>query len=296
MGFGRFVLVVVAAVAGAATFGYIPNPLLAISSGFNAEVATGMAAVYGSLRILKGVLMMAADANFSGGLAVVSFEGSPGQLVTPVIDTVERMANLVFALLIAAGLLAALIPIIGSWAAGLVAAGALLLAIFGWNGGRLPRSVASGAQALVLLGMFGAVLMPGGYTIASLVGDHYFPTSSHTAELEQIVAPLEETASLDADSVAEPSAEPNIWQQITGQIGGLVQSVGDFGVGTLDQVGKAIGSIGHTIDEAQALLQALIALAVAYILKLFVLPMVVIGSSLLVLRMVWRGARPTSAA
>ncbi len=110
----RFLLLCAAVVFGAAAFGLVPNPLLAISSSFNGEVATGMAAVYGSLRVLKGVLMMAADANFSGGAVLFNVEGSPGQLVTPVIDTVERMANLTFALLIVAGLLAVLIPILGN--------------------------------------------------------------------------------------------------------------------------------------------------------------------------------------
>lgn len=300
----RVLLFCAAVVFGAAAFGLVPNPLLTVSSGFNGEVATGMAAVYGSLRILKGVLMMAADANFSGGLAVVSFEGSPGQLVTPVIDTVERMANLTFALLIVAGVLAVLLPILGNWAAGLVAVGALVLMLVGWSGGRLPRGIAAGARALVFLGLFGAIVLPGAYALASLIGDSYLPTATHTSELQEIVAPMAESenavvAPPTAETTTGPAAEQSFWDYVAGQIGGLVQSVGQAGesfagaaAGTLEQVQMALGSVGHAIEQAQQLLQLLISLAVAYILKLFVLPMVVIGGTLLVARMAWRGARP----
>lgn len=305
-------LLVVAAVGVAA--GLLPNPLLTTSSAFNGEVATGMAAVYASLRVLKGVMMMAADANFSAGVAVVGFEGSPGQLVTPVIDTVERMANLVFALLVAAGLLAVLLPILGQWAAAFIASAAAILLLVGMmpRGGRLAEGVGAGARAVLFAGLIGAVLIPGAYTLASLVADNYVPTAGDTNDLDAMVAPYEESATVTAPTQAPaPAGESapaeqaptgqSFWDYVGSQIGGVIASIGsvgsgmteavqNLGAGTLDQVSRSISSVGHAIERAQELLQLLISLSVAYILKLFVLPLLVTLIVIVVVRSGFRAA------
>ncbi len=287
----RAVLLLLASGAALVAAGFLPNPLLAISSSFNGEVAAGMTAVYGSLRILKGVLSMAADANFSAGVAVVGFEGSPGQLVSPVIDTIDRMANLVFGLLIASGLLAVLIPVIGNWAAMLVAGAALALAVVGSspNRGGVLGGTSAALRAVLFLGLIGAVLIPGAYSLASLAGDRYFPAETHAGELEALVAPYEQPISdpgLPTPEPAVPQAEPTLWEQISNQIGSMIstignagtsmgQAIGNIGAGTLDQVSRSIASVGQAIEQAQELLNLLISLSVAYILKLFVLPIMV---------------------
>lgn len=293
----RLFLAAIALLAAFAASGLLPNPLIETSSTFNRDVTVGMGVVYTSLRVLKGVLTMAADANFSAGVAVVNFEGSPGQLVTPVIDTIERMANLVFALMIASGLLAVLIPALGTWAAAAVSGAAVLLILLpsGHRGNRWAAGAGSAARSLLLLGLMGAVVVPGAYALSSFLGDEYLRSASTgEAELhaltepyrlsqEQIVAPP--PAEPPTETTPAPPAEQNIWDYMTGQIGGAISSVGNagaqvgdtmrsFGAGTLDQVRTSIASVGSAIERAEQLLNLLVALAVAYILKLFALPLI----------------------
>ena len=292
----RLFFAVIAIIAGLAAVKVVPNPLIETSSAFNRDVTIGMTVVYTSLRVLKGVLTMAADANFSAGVAVVNFEGSPGQLVTPVIDTIERMANLVFALMIASGVLAVLIPVLGSWSAAAVAVAAGLLALWasGPAPGRLTFRVRATSRALLLIGLMGAVVIPGAYSISSLAGDEYVRSATAEQELQTLTAPFQQSQdSIVAKPNAVPapeepspaSADQNVWQYLTGQIGGLIGSIGtagaeisesvrSFGAGTLEQVQSSIASVGSAIEQAERLLNLLVALAVAYILKLFVFPAV----------------------
>jgi hypothetical protein len=295
--------------------GLVPNPAIEASSRFNRDVAVGMGVVYTSLRVLKGVLNMAADANFSAGVAVVNFEGSPGQLVTPVIDTIERMANLVFALMIYSGLLAVLIPALGTWAAGAVGLAAVVLVLVGME--RRPpglrAATAASARALLLIGLVGAVVLPSAYALSGLIGDEYLRSTSAEERLKTLTAPYEQSQaqivqapgpSTTAPSAPETGApaDQSIWDYISGQIQGAITSIGSagagvsdavrgFGAGTLDQISASIGAIGDAIEKAEELLSLLVDLAVAYIFKLFVLPVVTMAVILVVGRVALRHAR-----
>jgi hypothetical protein len=157
------------------------------------------------------------------------------------------------------------------------------------------------------------VVLPGAYALSGLIGDEYLRSTSAQERLKTLTAPYEQSQEQIVQVPKSANAAPSnpeettpenqsIWAYISGQIQGAIASIGNagagvsdalrgFGAGTLDQIGASIGAIGDAIDKAEELLSLLVDLAVAYIFKLFVLPLVTTAVILIVGRVALRHAR-----
>ena len=116
----------------------IANPLADAAAGFNREVTIGSTALYGTLRVMNSVMSVAKDADVTGGVGVASVTASPGQLLQPVTNTIDRMAELLFWLAILSGVLAALFLPVAKVAAIGLACLAALGAVVALSGRSLP--------------------------------------------------------------------------------------------------------------------------------------------------------------
>lgn len=68
-------------------------PFTQIATNYNRDIAVAGAGVYGGLRTLTAVMSLAKDTNITASVIAASVETSPGQVLQPVISTIERFST-----------------------------------------------------------------------------------------------------------------------------------------------------------------------------------------------------------
>jgi hypothetical protein len=292
------------------------NPLLEKGVQYNRNVAAAMAVSYTSLRVLKGVLAVPADADLSGGIGVIGLEASPGQVITPVIDTVERMANLLFALAIFSGVLFVMLPIATSLSAIVLGIGLVVPAAMQF----LPpvqrhylRPLRRVSVVMIAIGLMGVVALPGTYALASVLGGSYVDAaasrsqnlpsdanlgrdlSGFTGELEAATELPEISERTDGLEPSVPAEQGTMWGDLTSALGSARDAVGGaisglggqavtIGTQAIGQVTSSLTAIDTFLERSEELFALLIGLAVAYIAKLIILPIMILAVALVVAR------------
>lgn len=290
------------------------NPLSNLAVTYNDAVFKAGLAIYASLRGLTSVLSIVRDMDLQASIGVASVATSPGEALQPVISTIERMANLMFALVIASGVLTATLPIVAKFGAVLLAAGAgakaLALA--------MRRPLAGGAdrlaRSMVTLGVVAAVCIPVAYGLASILGDH--STSAAWKQAEQVfeqqadALSVDEFAGLKVAASAEPeepetleegqpSEDGNFVDWAQEKLGGAVQQSGkavkdaldaatSFANAVRDRAAASATVVTHGLEMAEGLFEASVNIGVAYLLKLVVLPLLILSGILWLLRSLTR--------
>ncbi len=228
-------------VAGFLLASAIFNPFAATAAGYSRDASVAAIAIYATLRSMTAVLSIVRDADVGVSFPVEA-TFSPGQTLTPLTQTVERFADIMFVVALWSAALAVLLDPAAS--IGAVAAGLALLAlvVLAWSRIEPPPAARRILRATASLGLVFALLLPLAYSIAFWLGDGL--TSEAT---EQATEVLTRAATEEAEL---PTTSGLGW--------GYVRDMLDDAQAVLDMAGD--------------IFQASVDLSVAYLLKLVVLP------------------------
>lgn len=279
---GTIIWLAVAVFAGAL---FVINPLADIAARFSHDVMIGSGALYGTLRIANSVMSVARDADLTGGVGVASVTASPGQLLQPVINTIERMVDMLFYLAIVSGILSlVLVPVAKVAAAGL-AGFALVCATMTMMARRVPLLVERLARSFAILGLLGAVLLPASYTIAFYAGD------AITDEAwTQASAVFDKVQGDDGLAAVQTQVEAMKQDRVSGEeaaFGRLGQAFSST-LQAASDMAASVAANARVIQDGIAissdLFNASIGIAIAYLVKLLVLPVMILAAFLYLLR------------
>lgn len=201
------------------------NPPASTAVRYNQQAAAAALSIYATLRTVSATLSVMKDADLEGSVLFGSVAASPGQVLEPVTHTLERFADIMFAVALVSGLLALLSGPAAGVGAGVAALGLTLAAV---------------AVAL-------ALVVPAVYGLAFRLGDGL--TREATADAVAVLEGL----SARAPELAEGEAAPGV----LGRFGDLVRgdAVRRF-MATADELLRA------TVDPSVAYLLKLVVLPV----------------------------------
>jgi hypothetical protein len=283
------------------------NPLVEIAGDYNREVFVSGGLIYGSLRGVVSAMSIVRDADIQASVGVAAISGSPGQALQPVIATIERMANLLFALTLASGVLATTLPAVAGLGALVLAVGSGGLVILGLFGRGSPHALRQGAAACTRLGLLAAIIVPSAYALAFYVGDEMTADAwrsaaaifdRQSAELEGtiVIDPLQAPGETPAAPLpGEQASDSGLFGWIGGLLSGAVQGSADaiqgavnatagFAGAVRDQVAANARVVTDGLAAAGQLFDASVAIGVAYLVKLVVLPVLILFGFVWVLR------------
>ncbi len=240
------------------------NPVTVGAQRYATTVAATAGGVYLTLRSLNAFLSTAQEIEM-GAAVGVSGSAQPLKMLEPVDDTVERVAGLVFFVMVATGVLSvAMGPASAVGFAMLAGAAALLLVtVQGGQGARVARR----------LGWYGAFLglaVPVSFLIAAQLSE--IMTAGVMAQNQAILAEI----SAQANPALVPEAPDNGW------LSGVRGMWND-----LDRYRKLAGSI---YDRADDLIASLVAILAVFIFRLLILPALLMGGLFVVARNLARPA------
>ncbi len=285
-------------------------PTAEIARNYNQEVFVSSVAIYGSLRIVNAALSTTQDLDITAGLVVAEGTISPGKVLEPVDDTIERMAHIVFALAIVSGLLAALMPTAGYLGFLLLGGGLLLVSAnaFAAEIGRKPPGMSARAsRALIVVGIMLGVGIPGVYCLSGIIGQDL--TARAWAEVDAVLseatAGAEETFAIVEDLEVPPAPAPDgqaddapesnaldrtlDWLDDTAasaveSVTGLVDGIGEAAISLQRFSGQVARNVELYLTRADELFLAFVNIAIAYVLKLIVLPVILLVSFYMIVR------------
>ncbi len=292
-------------VAAFAAAMFFINPLADVAARFSREVTIGSGALYGTLRVVNSLMSVAKDADVTGGVGVASVTASPGQLLQPVTNTIDRMADLLFYLAIASGILSLVLVPVAKAASAVLALGAGVIAILLLTTRAVPPALERMSRSAAALGIIGAVLLPASYSLAFYAGNaiteeawgsatqvfHRMDAQYDPAAVEQQVEALKSNEPPAVAPPADGALEPGLLDRLgsavdasrsalTGTLGaasGLAQSVTS---GVTENARIITDGVAISAD----LFSASIAIAVAYLVKLLVLPLMILAALVYLMR------------
>jgi len=192
-------LVLIAALSLGAAVLYETNPLTNAAERYASSVATASAATYVGLRTLNAVLSTAQEFEVEGSALIVSASAQPLKLLEPVDDTIERIADVVFLLMLTTGILAVAMGPMGAVGAGMIAVATLL-----WIADRLlgPRDVLSAfSKRLIWYGGFFLLALPLSFVLSAQLAD--WLTDAALVQHQEVIAEI--TASVGAPMPGQSS-------------------------------------------------------------------------------------------
>jgi hypothetical protein len=298
--FSRSIAWVAVAVFAAAIF--VANPLSETATRFAREVTIGTGALYGTLRVANSVMSVAKDADVSGGVGLASVTASPGQLLQPVTNTIDRMADLLFYLAIASGILSVVLAPVAKVTAACLAILGIVQALLALAARRAPPFAERLSRSALVLCLIGTVVLPASYAIAFHAGEAITDEAwrSATSVFQRMDADYETTAVREqVEALRElPPVEapaPPVEEGLLDRLGSAVDASRSALAGTLDAASGLAGTVtgglsanARIITDGVAisadLFTASIGIAVAYLVKLLVLPLMIFSACLYLLR------------
>lgn len=284
---GLIVWLLVAAFAAAV---FLVNPLADIAAKFSRDVTLGSGALYTTLRVANSVMSVARDADITGGVGVASVTASPGQLLQPVINTIERMVDLLFGLAIVSGILSLILVPVAKVASLGLATCALFCAGLTLTARRVPPMLERLTRSVMVLGILGAVLLPASYTIAFYAGDAITDRAwTNATEVfdrmrgQHALAGVDEaaaTAGALTPTDRVPPAEDGMFDRLGTAFTGTLQAASDMA----ETAAANAQIIRDGVAISTDLFAASIGIATAYLVKLLVLPILILAAMLYLMR------------
>ncbi|MCC1491683.1 hypothetical protein [Cognatishimia sp. F0-27] len=270
LGFRGRILFPIAVIALLGAMFYTHNPMARGAQAYARDVAASSAGIYLTLRSLNAFLSTAQEVEVGGSL-VVQGSAQPFKVLEPVDDTVERIASVVFYVMVVTGVLAVAMGPVS--AVGFV----MLLAACGigvWRGARGGTGAAL-ARKLGTYGAFFAIAVPLAFILSSVLADRMTAGvwQDHHAVLTEITAAVSPEAEVDTDGTS-------LWSMVSGS--------GD----TMDRYRTMAA---NTYNRADELVASLIAILAVFLFKVLVLPLLLLGGCLSVAR-VLSGAADAAGA
>lgn len=219
----RRLLLALLCVAALAAAGLRDNPLVAAAQGYARGVATTAAASYVTLRTLNAFLSTAQEIEV--GLSfIASGSARPLKVLEPIDDTVERIAGLVFGVMVVTGVIAVALGPVSAIGLALLATALALWAISGRGHTGLPRRLA-------WYGGFLGLALP-----LALVASEPLALTLTEGTYQRNIALVEEITARVGGSAALGEEEPglseyrqlanNLWSRADDLIGALLAVLG----------------------------------------------------------------------
>ncbi len=221
------------------------NPVVSAAQGYAADVATTAAASYVTLRTLNAFLSTAQEIEV--GLSfIASGSARPLKVLEPIDDTVERIAGLVFGVMVATGVIAVALGPVSAIGLGLLSLALGIWALSKRGHGGLPRRLA-------WYGGFLGLALP----LALVVSE-----------------PLAGTLT---EGVYDRNME--VIEEITARVGGS-EALGEEEPG-LTEYRQLASNLWSRADE---LIGALLAVLGVHVFRIFLLPLLLVGGLFVVAR------------
>lgn len=253
-----WLLLILAAAAVAAAVLHRDNTLTQTAREHAQATAVAGAGVYVTLRSLNAFLSAAQEIEL-GGSFVVSGTVQPLKTLEPVDDTIERIAGIVFAMMIATGVLAVSMGPLGAVGAAMIA-----LALALWVADRIVGRrdiVVVLARRLVWYGAFLAIAVPVSFLAASVIAD----------ELTREVWEANQAVIRD---ITEPLAADQT----------DAQGLGDRLWAAREDAEEYRRLAVNIYDRADDLIGSYVAILAVFLFKLLILPLLLLGALFLVAR------------
>lgn len=255
---------------------------------FNDEVMVSAVKVYAILRGINAAISVAKETEI-GVQFVGSVTTQPGMVLDPIDETVGRVADAVFMLAAASGVLSIAFAPLAQIGAGLAALGFLAL----WLAGLRPevaRRVGSVGKTLAGFGLVLALALPLGYGIGGRLGAAWTESArveaqdrlNGTAEdLSEAVDAAQANVTQQAENAGPdtPGADASLWSRVW-------DGVSDAGGAASDAVREAVPDMDAVQVRGGEILQSSLTLIAIYVFRLLVLPFVLLWGGLLLARRV----------
>lgn len=280
------------------------NPLVDLAVAYNKDLAVSGTAVFASLRVISSIMSIVRDADIQGSIGLASISTSPGQALHPVVDTVDRLANLLFALSVASGVIGFTLPIISSIGGMLLTIGAGARALVTGLGRPFLGLFDRIAHSCMSLGFVAAICIPAAYSLAFVLGDHYtaaaWNNASKILESHAEVNTADDRGLSPATAATKPPSAPPRTEESTdvgffdwilnsiakgvNQSGDAIEDVVDTTAGFASTIADGAKVVNHSLEAASDLFLASIDIGVAYLVKLIFLPIFIFAGTLWLVR------------
>ena len=203
------------------------------------------AAVYITLRTVNAFLSAAQEAEI-GGSFVVSGNIQPLKTLEPIDDTIERIAGIVFAVLVVTGLLSVAMGPVGA-----VGAAMMSLALLLWIADRVlgrHELVVDMSRRLLWYGLFLAVAVPAAFALSGNLSERMAGGiwAENQAVIEEIIDPLPESGT-------------------------------EEDLGPLETINKYRTLAGNIVDRTDELIGSYISLLGVFLFRVMLLPALLMG-------------------
>lgn len=247
------------------------NPVFDLSQQYTAKIATSAVTLYASLRLINSVLSVAMETEVSGGAVLVSGTVQPLKMLEPVDDTVERVADVVFALALIAGVLTlALAPVGGL---GLALLGAALIGATAMPV-RLSQTFEPFLARLRSTGLALGLAVPLGL-VAGFAGGEWL-TQKAVANANQVITGLTDTLDVDA-TTAQSETAPTTFGALQETLFGKSEPSSPGNLSIAQSTKRYLDIAGTVMTRADDLFVSFAQLLAAYLFQMIVLPLVLIG-------------------
>ncbi|WP_099827714.1 hypothetical protein [Oceaniglobus indicus] len=241
---------------------YRDNPLTRRAQDYTQTVATTAAATYVTLRTLNAFLSTAQELEVGVGF-IASGSAQPMKVLEPIDDTIERIAGLVFGIMVTTGILSVALGPVSAVGFGMMGAAAALWLVANIARGRArPRAL---PRRLAWYGAFLGLALPIALVGASQLAGHL--TDNTYAVNRAVIAEI--TQSLDAETPGDEG-------------GGFSLSIG-----AIDDYRQLAVNVWNRADD---LISALVALLAVFVFNIFILPGMLIGGLFMTVRYFARAA------
>lgn len=250
-------LIVILGLSVAASLYWRTNPLPERAAGYAQQVATTSAATYVTLRTLNAVLSTVQEAAFTGSVVVAEATVQPLKALEPIDDTVERISDVVFAIMLTAGVLSVAMGPVSAVGAAMVGLACLI-----WLGdlliGRRDPIIAL-SRRLVWYGAFLGLGLPMAFLISAQLADLLTASvwDTHTEIIETIMADV------GANDVA-PITDSEGWLAWLRELS--------------QDVDRYYTVADNALNHANELIGSFIAILSVYVFKIFLLPTLIAGA------------------
>lgn len=246
-------LLFVALAAFAAAALYSANPANRGAQEYARGVAAASAGLYVSLRTLNAVLSTAQELEVSGSVVVGGASAKPLKVLEPIDDTVERIAGVVFFLMVSTAVVALAIGPISALGFCLIGLAVLIFAAARSSGEQPSRL----ARPIGLHGVMLAIALPLSFLGASMLAE--WMTASAWEEHEAVLAEISE-------EVAPGEIVPDVDEGLAGGWRELIEKAGDYA--------KLAVSVSRHADD---LVGSYVAILAVVLIKIFLLPLIILS-------------------
>lgn len=250
-------LLLLAAASVWAAVSYRDNPVTQRAQVYAQSIATTAAATYVTLRTLNAFLSTAQEIEV-GGSFVVSGSAQPLKVLEPIDDTIERIAGLVFGVMVTTGILSVALGPVSAVGFAMVAIALSLWLIAGVFGSR--AAIRGLPRRLAWYGGFLGLALPLALVISSQISDQLTE-----ATYQQNLAVISDiTATMETDALGDPEG------------GGFAASLGK-----VDDYRQLAVTIWQRADE---LIASLVSILAVFVFRIFILPLLLMGGLFVTVR------------